>query len=679
MSQESPPRNLSPLFTPTSVAVVGASADPAKWGYWLARGALAGRNRRAVFLVNHSGAPVLDQPTAPTLSNLTAVPELAVVAVPAAAFEPVVDEALALGVQAIVGVTAGVSDEAAERVRAKVRAAGAVLLGPNCMGVADTGAQLTMLWGELPPGRIGLLSQSGNLAIELAGLAKRDGLGFSRFASLGNQWDLTAADLLATAAADGGTDVVALYLEDFQETRRLAQVAYDVQSAGTPVVLLAAGRGDVARRAAASHTGALAGDRAALEAACRAAGIVMVDTPSQLVEVAHALSARSRPLGSAVAVVADGGGHGVVASDLLEGAGFTLPVLSGPTQQQVLAPLPPMAVATNPVDLAGGGEQDHMNYAHTMAAVLASGEVDAALFSGYFGAYGVDEPRLAAREAEVAQAIVDAVAASGRPAVMHSVAPDGGTAAVLRAGGVPVVRRVEGAVAGLAGLRTLAHAPGVPPIPPPGPPTPDGDAYLVGRDLLAAAGLRFPELRVVDSAAAAAAAVDELGGPVVLKALGLAHKSDVGGVVLAVTDADGASRHFDDFVSRLGRRSVVVEQMVSERGVELIVGARNDPAAGPLVVVGLGGVQAEVWADVAVALGPVDADAAGELLRRLRGYPLLCGFRGAPPVDLIAVASAVAAVSRVVAERPDLAAAEVNPLLATPSGAWALDANLDRG
>ena len=671
-------RDFTALFTPHSVAVVGASSDPAKWGYWLARGALEGRHRRIVRLVNRAGEPVLEEPTFRTLTELPEAPELVVVAVPSSGFGAVVDEALRLGVRAIVGVTSGIDPADAARITDRVRAAGAVMLGPNCMGVADAHAGLRLVWGDLPAGRIGLLSQSGNLAIELGWLARRDGLGFSRFASLGNEADVSAADLLETVAADPGTDVVALYVEDFRRVRDLAESAQQIAREGTPVVLLAAGRGEVARRAAASHTGALAGSRAAVEAACRAAGITLVDTPSQLIEVAHALSSAAPLAGSRVGVVADGGGHGVVASDLLESAGFSLPAFGSDLSGRLARTLPAAAVTTNPVDLAGGGEQDHMNYARMVATTLASGEVDAVVLTGYFGGYGIDEPRLADREVEVAREICAAVASSGRPVLVHSVAPDGPTAAVLREGGVPVLRRVEGAVAGLAALRTLASATGVPEVPAAFAPTPPGDAYLVGRDLLVDAGVEFPAARAVTSSAQAAQAAQAIGYPVVLKALDLAHKSDVGGVKLGLTSAADVIAAYDDVVGRLGHRPVVVEAMAQLRGVELIVGARRDDAAGPLVLVGLGGVAAEVLGDVAVALGPVAAPAADQLVRGLRSFPLLAGFRGAPPADLGAVARVVAAVSRVLAERPDLSALEVNPLLVGHDGAVALDVHLER-
>src|SRR5438067_3165672 len=232
-------------FAPASVAIVGASAEPRKWGHLLARGALAGEHRRTVHLVNRRGGEVLGRPVFRDVRELPSPPELVVVSVPPDAFEDAVDGALEVGARAIVGITAGLGEtggEAAAREAAlveRVRAAGAVLLGPNCLGLFDRDAELELApWLDFPAGEIGLIAQSGNLALELGLLAGRAGLGFSRLASLGNQADLDAADLLACLAEHDSTRVIALYVEDFRDGRAFARAA---QAAGKPVVLLAAG------------------------------------------------------------------------------------------------------------------------------------------------------------------------------------------------------------------------------------------------------------------------------------------------------------------------------------------------------------------------------------------------------------------------------------------------------
>jgi len=259
------PRDLTPLFDPRSVAIVGASNDPAKWGNWLARGALRGEHRRPVYLVNRNGGEVLGRPAYASLADLPDAPDLVVVSVPAGAFERAVDDALAAGARALVGITAGLGEsgeEGLDRERAlveRVRAAGAVLLGPNCLGVFDATSDLGLASNEFPPGAIGLISQSGNLALELGLLARDHGMGFSRFASVGNQADVDLAELVAAFAAHSPTELIAVYAEDFRDGRAFVDAA---AACGKPVILLTVGRSEASVRAARSHTGALVSDLA---------------------------------------------------------------------------------------------------------------------------------------------------------------------------------------------------------------------------------------------------------------------------------------------------------------------------------------------------------------------------------------------------------------------------------
>ena len=676
-------RDLRPLFEPRSVAILGASNDPAKWGNWLARGALRGERKRSVYLVNRSGGEILGRPAFRALAELPEPAELVVVAVPAAGFEEAVDDALAAGAKAIVGISAGLGElgeEGQARERAaveRVRAAGAVLLGPNCLGVLDATAELDIGWNELPHGPVGLVSQSGNLALELGLLLSDYGLGFSRFASLGNQADLEAAELLTAFAEHEPTRVIALYCEDFRDGRAFARAAEAAVAAGKPVVLLAVGRSEATARAARSHTGALVSDTAAVDAACRAAGVFRVSTPRELVDLAHALCAGPRPRGRRVAVVGDGGGHGVIAADVAIGLGLEVPPFTDGLAGRLGEVLPPRAATRNPVDTAGG-EGDFWTYERLPRVVLESGEVDAVLLTGYFGGYGQDE-ELRESELEVAQVIPRAPAESGRPLVVQTMYAGSPAAATLRAGGVPVYREIEAAAGVVARLAEWHERPrrGVVLLPAPASPPVVDAGYFAARELLAAGGVPFaPACRVgtVEEARAAAAGV---GYPVVLKALGLLHKSDAGGVVLGIETEAELERMFADLATHLSPEAYSVERMASlGEGVELIAGCRRDARFGPIALVGLGGLYAELLKDVAVALAPVGESEAEELLRSLRGAPLLLGARGRPAVDIGAAASAVAALSRVAAERPEIAEIEVNPLLVTPGGALGLDARI---
>jgi acetate---CoA ligase (ADP-forming) len=678
-------RDMTALFDPRSVAVVGASDDPVKWGNWLARGALRGASRREVFLVNRRADKVLGRRAHRALSELPVAPELAVLAVPPAALEQTVDEAIASGCRALVVITAGGADGDAGSARdaalaARAREAGVVLVGPNCLGVFDAGAQLELVPNELPRGPIGLVSQSGNLALEIGLLADAAGLGFSRFVSLGNQADLEAAEVIHGLVEHDDTELIAVYVEDFRDGRAFARAAEAATRAGKPVVLLAVERSEATSRAARSHTGALASDSVAIDAACRAAGMERVRGPQELVDLAQGLL-RARSLrGRRLAVIADGGGHGIVAASLARDAGLELRALSAPLRSRLRAGLPATAAVANPIDLAGGGEADIHSYDRTARAVLESGEVDAVLMTGYFGGYTEYDEGLERGEVSVADALVEARAASGRPLLVHTMYPQGAAARALRRGGVAVYPTIERTVWVLGRLakRLDRRAHGVPALPPAAKPLAD-EGYAAARALLAAGGVPFAPAQVVDGAERAADAAAEIGYPVVLKALGVLHKSDVGGVVAGLRDERALRSALADMQERLARPAVSVERMAPlEDGLELLVGARWDHRHGPVAVVGLGGIYTEVLRDVAVALAPVDQTTALDLLLSLRAAPLLCGARGRPAMDLEAAAAAIVAVSRVAAAHPEIVEIEVNPLLALPDGVLGLDARVVR-
>lgn len=677
-------RDLSAFFDPRSVAVVGASNDRAKWGQWLSRGALKGERRRAVYLVNRKGGEVMGRKAYRSLAELPEPPELVALAIPAAAFEEAVDDAVAAGAKAIVAITAGLGElgtegRARERaVAARVRAAGARLLGPNCLGVFDAGAELELGSNELQGGPIGLISQSGNLALELGLLLGEAGLGFSRFASIGNQADVEAAELIDAFAEHEPTRVITIYCEDFRDGREFARAAERARAAGKPVVLLTVGTSEVAIRAARSHTGALVSDLAAVDAACRAAGIVRVETPKELVDAAQAFLTPVRPAGRRIAVVGDGGGQGVIAADIASARGLELPPLSAGLSARLAAVLPPTASTRNPVDLAGGGEQDFENFERVVRLLLESGEVDAALMTTYFGGYSEYADEFRPREVAVAEGMARAATETGRPLVVHTMYWRSEPAAALRRAGVPVFREIEAGASALARLVDSVDRPptGVPDLPPPA----DGatrEGYWEARELLARAGVRFADARRVSGWGDAAAAADEVGYPVALKALGLEYKSDVGGVALGLVGASELERALADMEGRLSPAGYSVERMAEvSDGVELIAGVRRDRRFGPVVLVGIGGIYAELIRDVGVALAPVNASEAETLLRSLRAAPLLLGARGRPPVDLGAAARTIAALSELAAQRPAIAEVEVNPLLVTPDGALGLDARL---
>jgi acetate---CoA ligase (ADP-forming) len=675
-------RDLRALFDPRSVAIVGASNTPGKWGYWLGKGALLGEDRRAVYFVNRNGGEILGRQAFRSLAELPEAPELVVITVPAGGFEAAVEEALEAGAKALVVISAGLGEggpEGRAREQAaveRIRAAGALLVGPNCLGIFDAESNLHLSSNSVPSGPIGFISQSGNLALEVGMLAGDAGLGFSRFVSLGNQADLEIAELIDEFAGHESTRVIAVYCEDFRDGRAFARAAQRAVEGGKPVLLLAGGGTTASARAARSHTGALVSDLVAVDAACAAAGIERVATPKELVDVAVARLGAPAAAGRRVGIVADGGGSTVIAADLAAAHGLELPEVGEATSAALGELLPETAATTNPVDLAGGGEYDVFNFARVVELLLDASELDAVLLTGYFGGYSTYSDEHAAREVEAARAMAVYAAERRKPLIVQTMYWRSGAADALREEGMPVYRDLEGALRALAALVRAgdAHPRGVPELPQPTEPVEATD-YWAARGALAEGGIEFPPAHKATSAGEALAAAEEVGYPVVLKALAQEHKSDAGGVIVGIGDAE----ELESELSRMATLSTEysVERMAPvEEGIELIVGTRRDPRFGPVTLVGMGGLYTEVLDDKGVALAPVDEAQAEELIRSLRGAPLLAGARGRRPLDVKAATKAVAAASRLAAEHPEIAELEVNPLLVLPEGALGLDARI---
>ena len=399
--------DLSVFSDPRSVAVVGASADPAKWGYWLARGALRGRERRVVHLVNAKGAVIEGVPSVTSLAELDPAPELVVLCAPAASVPAVVEQALSVGVKGFLGITAGLDDTPGEpdlerRLADRIREAGARLVGPNCLGLYDAANQLELAWGTFTPGSLAIVSQSGQLGLELAGLAAHAGLGVSRFVSVGNQVDVTAAELLDDLVDHAETRAVVLYLESFRDGRGLVETMGRLREAGKPVVVLTVGASEASRAAARSHTGALTAATDVVSAACRAAGAVLVETPAQAIDLAHLLVGGPLPTGRRVAVVSDSGGQGAIGADTMARHGLQVPRLTdahpaapGGTPARCRRGRQPRG----PRGSGGAGPLDATPASWTRSPAAARST--RSCMSGYFGCYGADTPELEERELEV--------------------------------------------------------------------------------------------------------------------------------------------------------------------------------------------------------------------------------------------------------------------------------------
>ncbi len=685
-SPSEPARDLTALFDPRSVAVVGASSDTSKWGGDVSARLLRGEHRRAVYLVNGRGGEVLGRRAYASLRELPEPPDLVVLAMPAKLLEEVVDDCVATGARAVVAVTAMLGEmgpEGRERERsavAKLRDAGAVLVGPNCLGVADTSTDLlAVAYLEVERGPIGLISQSGGFGEELSLRMREFGLGFSRFVALGNQADVSAADILRSFAGHRPTEAVVVYAEELRDGRRFAAAAAALTEAGIPVVLLAPGRSEASARVAMTHTGSLTPNTVVVDAVCRAAGILRVNTQREAVELLVGLLAGPRPHGRRVGVVSDGGGSGAVAADLCALAGLALPAFSEELRARLQRLLPENAGCANPVDFAAA-TYDPEAYERVVGLVADSGEVDGILASGVIGFWSArfpEQAEMVALERASLHRMGDRVLA-GQVPLLGSTPQRCAIIDDLRHAGLPIYADVESAVTTLARLAQAGEArpPGVRELPAAAPPLTAG-GYWEARQALMQAGLPLVAACTVHDQTELLAGARTLMYPVALKAAHLLHKSDAGGVALDLADEATLLAAFARFQRAFGSVTYSLEQMAdTAAGVEILLGCRWDAHCGPLVLVGLGGVLTEVFADVQAALAPITEDDALRLFLELRGASLFHSARGRPAIDLPAAARAAAALSSWAAAHPEVESAEINPLLVTPQGACGLDARV---
>lgn len=664
---------LRPFRDPGSVAVVGASEDPVKWGYWLARGALAGEHRREVYLVNERAGRLHGRPAYPRMRDLPAVPELVALSVPPSRIEGVVRESLELGVRAFLGITAGIENE--PELARLLAEAGARAIGPNSLGLYDAAHELHLAWGRFTPGPLAVISQSGQLGSEIALLGARAGLGISRFVSVGNQIDVTAADLLDDLVHDGGTTTVALYLESFDDGERIVRTLQELRRAGKTTIVLTTGASDASSRLARSHTGAMTSAIDTVDAACRAAGAVRVATPAELVDLARYVSTAPLPRGRRIAVVSDSGGQAGIAADTATGRGLWVLPLPDEVHASVASVLPSTASAANPVDLAGAGERDLHVYAELSRRLLESGSVDGVVLTGYLGCYGDDAESVRDAELRVVDRLGELVERTQVPLVVHSMSADSQAVARMWELGVPAYIRIESAMKAIADAATLGIQTGRPIARTPAGVSPVESGYWAARRMVRRIGVRIPKGAAVRGQGDLTRAARRLGPPYVLKAGWVEHKTESGALALGLADATELERAYDEMRERLGDGEYVVEEQDRrQRVVELLIGAHRDPGFGPLIVVGMGGTEAELRRDTCVEMAPVDHATALAMLGRLHGAPLLSGWRGRPPVDVDAVAAAVVAVSRTISENAGLAALEINPVRVDETGVLAVDA-----
>ncbi|PZP28892.1 MAG: GNAT family N-acetyltransferase [Roseateles depolymerans] len=692
-------RHLEQLLNPRSIAVIGASNRPGSVGTTVWRNLRAGRFAGSIYPVNPKFTTLDGVQAFADAAALAQTPDLAVICTPPATVPALIEELGQRGVAAAVVITAGLSGAQKQAMLDAARPHLLRILGPNCIGMLSphVGVNASFAHTDALTGDVAFVSQSGALVTAVLDWATSRGLGFSHLISLGERADVDFGDLLDYLGSDPHTRSILLYIESGEAPRKFMSAAR-AAARNKPVIVVKAGRAGNGVKAAASHTGALAGSDVVFDAAIRRAGMLRVDTLQELFLAAETL-ARFREVGEAgLTMMTNGGGAGVMAADAAALAGVPLRELEPELVAQLDAALPANWSRGNPIDIIGDAPASR--YTDTLQALLAHPGTGAVLF--------MHAPTAIVRSADIARACAPIVRGAS-PRMMASWLGDAAVAEARRVFsecGVANYETPEEAVRAFSMLRTyrsnqalLLEAPTASEHA-----TPDlqaakstieavlasGRTMLDEREakaVLGAYGISTVPTRAVDpSAEAAVQAAEELGYPVVLKILSpqISHKSDVGGVALGLRGQAEVRDAVEGMLSRVRSQRpdaditgfTVQPMVVRGRAQELIVGASLDPLFGPVILFGQGGVAVEVAADRAIALPPLNRVLARDLISRTRVARLLAGFRDRPPADLDAICDVLVAISQMLADLPEIAELDINPLLADDEGVIALDARL---
>jgi acetyltransferase len=693
-------RNLDTLFHPKSVAVIGASDDPASVGGVLMRNLLAGGFTGEILPVNPKHTQVAGRTCYPSIEKMPPA-DVAIVCTPSHTVPEVIAQLGARGTNAAVALTASPSTENAAWHAAILAAAkphGLRILGPNCLGyiVPGIGLNATFANAMPKPGRIAFVSQSGALCTAVLEWALERGIGFSHLISLGNSADIDFGDLLDYLGGRGDVSAILLYIESIAQARKFMSTAR-AAARNKPVIAIKAGRFAEGAAAAMTHTGALAGADDVFDAALRRAGIVRVFEIDELFAAVESL-AHSKPIhGDRLAILTNGGGPGVLATDALIARGGKLATLSPETIAQLDAILPATWSRTNPVDIIGDAGPDR--YRRALEILLADRNYDALLV--------MNVPTVLASSYDSARAVADAIKNAHRPVLTNWLggAEAKRARALFSESGIAAYPTPELAVAAFQHMvdyrrsqDALVQSPDAIadfPVDRARAESVIRAALAQGRSaldeseakqILAAYGVPVVETVAVASPAEAADAAQRIGFPVALKirARGVTHKSDVGGVALDLDSREAILRAAETMQSSLPARApsavlegFTVSRMVRKpRAYELIVGAKTDPIFGPVILFGQGGTSVEVVRDSAVALPPLNALLAADLVSRTRVSKMLAGFRDHPPAKLDALYDALVRIAQLIADRPEIAELDINPLLTDEQGVLALDARM---
>lgn len=693
-------QSLKPLLTPQSVAVIGASRDPQSIGHRILEALLMGHFHGPVYPVNPKAKFVRCLRSYPSMADIPEPVDLAVVAVPRDAVLKVIDECVEAKTRSLVVITAGFAEVSSEgrvlqkQMLQKLRKAGLRMVGPNCLGLlnASPTVSLNASFSPIfpPAGRVAMSSQSGALGLAILASAQSMGLGISQFVSVGNQVDVSTIDLLEYWEHDPETDVILLYVESFGEPRRFARLARRI-SRTKPIVALKSGRSGSGARAAGSHTAAMAASDVVVDALFHQTGIIRAESLEEMFGLAMTLSRQPLPKGRRVGIITNAGGPAILCADACEAEGLTNPEFSTATKQKLAETLPTTASVNNPVDMIASAQASQ--FRQCVECVLLSKEVDALIVIyipvGMSALRDVQEAIRqgvsAARQAGAVDIPVLTIVmdASGNkndhspdsefPCFLYPESPAkvlGRLADYVSWRSQPIGQFPEPDALRLqsarASVRALLQS--------------EGAGWMSAastRQLLSDMQFPLPAGGVARTASQAVALANRVGYPVAIKLASkqILHKTELGGVKLHIDSPKSVQTAFIAIEDQLRQKGlldsmegVIVQPMLST-GVEVLIGMTQDKLFGPLIAFGLGGIYVELLKDICFRITPLTDIDVQHMLRSIKGYPLLKGYRGHPPADLKALEALLLQLSLVVEAIPEIAELDFNPIMAMPPGA----------
>ncbi len=683
-------QSLDVIFKPKSVAVIGASTRKGSIGRETLHNILLAEFNGKVFPVNPKASVIHSIKAYSTILDVPDAVDLAIVIVPKEAVKEVVVQCGEKGVKGLVVISAGFSEVGPEgkqrelEVLRVVQEHGMRMIGPNCFGVLNTDPEVSLnaTFGKTFPrrGRIGFITQSGAMGEAIMSIARELGLGFSFVASIGNKADISSNDMLEYFKDDPDTDIILMYLENFGNPRNFTVIAREV-SRRKPIVAVKSGRTKLGAKAASSHTGALAGLDVGVDALFEQTGVMRVDTIEELFDVAMALSTQPIPRSNRVVVVTNAGGPGILATDALINNGMEMPPLSAPTITELRKFIPAEASFSNPLDMiAGAGGEE---FRKTLDIVKNDDRYDSIV--------PIFVPPVTVDQLDVARNIHEALAEAEKTVLVCFMGAGLSSEGMdyLRENGIPVYIFPEAIAKTLA--TTYRHQMNV--SRPQGKfktftvdsakveaivesALARGKEAIVGDEalaILAAYGIRTMPYTYAGSVDAAVRVARKIGYPVVMKVNTppVLHKTEMGGVMVDLRTDEDIRSSFETLHKRIitagekGEFSVAMQQLIAG-GIETVMGMTTDPSFGPLIMFGLGGVYVEVMKDVAFRINPLTDRGAREIVRSLRSYPLLNGFRGAPPVNQDVLEETLLRLSQLVEEFSCFSEIDINPFIASP-------------